>query len=176
MVSLDGYFEGPFADISWHKVDAAFNDFAIKQLTETDTILFGRTTYQLMESYWTTTDAGNNEQAVAQLMNNTAKIVFSRTLGEARRNNTRLIKDNAGEEVAKLKQQPGKDVIVFGSADFSATLINLGLIDEYRIMVNPIILGKGHLLFTGIQHKIKLDLIKATPFSSGNVLLYYKKM
>ena len=176
MVTLDGYFEGPDADISWHHVDGAFNDFAIEQLQEVDTILFGRKTYQLMESYWPTEAARNNDPVVTALMNNTAKIVFSKTLTEVNWCNTRRVKENISEELVTLKRQPGKDLIIFGSANLSATLINLGLIDEFRVMINPLILGKGNLLFNGIHDKVKLSLIKTIPFSAGNVLLFYKRI
>ena len=176
MISLDGYFEGPGADISWHNVDAAFNDFAIEQLHSVDLILFGRKTYQLMESYWPTEAAVNNDPMVAKLMNNTPKIVFSKTLDKAGWNNTILIKNNVADEVLKLKRQAGKDIIVLGSANLLSTLINPGLIDEFRVIVNPVILGKGNLLFNGIQNKVKLELIRTAPFSSGNVLLCYRKM
>jgi dihydrofolate reductase len=176
MVSVDGYFEGENADISWHNVDAAFNDFAIEQLHSIDTILFGRKTYQLMVSYWPTDAAKNNDPAVTELMNNTEKIVFSKTLKEVEWNNTKLIKDNIPEEILKLKQQAGKDIIVFGSANLLSALINLDVVDEFRMMINPLILGKGNSLFQNINDTIKLGLVKATPFKSGNVLLYYKKI
>jgi dihydrofolate reductase len=175
MMSLDGYFEGEDADISWHHVDPAFNDFAVDQLRAMDMILFGRKTYQLMASYWPTDAANNDDPVVAEMMNSMPKIVFSKTLDQAVWKNTRLVKDNIEEEVVKLKQQPGKNLIVLGSANLSLTLMNNGLIDEFRVMINPLVLGKGNLLFKGIQKKIKLNLLEAVTFSSGNVLLYYVK-
>ena len=173
MVTLDGYFEGPGNDLSWHNVDAAFNDFAITQLNEADTILFGRKTYQLMEAYWPTAAAIKKDPAVAELMNNRAKIVFSTTIGKAEWNNTKLIKNNIAQEVLKLKQQPGQDMIILGSANLLLTLIDSKLVDEFRIMICPLILGKGSLLFKDIN-KTTLELIKTIPFTSGNVLLCYK--
>jgi dihydrofolate reductase len=175
MVTLDGCFAGPNGELDWHNTGADFNTFAIEQLHSVDTILFGRKTYQLMENYWPTATAITNDPVVAGLMNNTAKIVFSKTLDKAGWNNTRLVKDNIVAELTKLQQQPGKDLIIFGSANLSSTLINHGLIDEFRLMVNPLILGKGQTLFTGIQPACKLRLIKATPFEAGNVLLFYKR-
>jgi|SRR5450432_3539733 len=174
LVSVDGYFEGPNADISWHNINAAFNKFSIEQLHSADTILFGRKTYQLMESYWPTEAAIKNDPVIAERMNNTAKVVFSTTLHEVSWTNTRLVKNNMEQAVLQLKKQPGKDVLIFGSADFSSHLINAGLIDEFRIIISPIILGKGNLLFNRIESKVKLELIKSVPFSSGNVLLCYK--
>ncbi len=173
MVSLDGYYEGPNHDINWHTVDEDFNTFAIDQLNTVDAIIFGRATYEGMYSYWPTPEALANDALVASYMNNMPKIVISRTLDKAEWQNTRLIKDNVAEELTALKQQPGKDLIIFGSGDLTVSLADLGLIDEYRIMVAPVALGAGKPLFTGLQRKLDLKLIKSTTFRSGNVLLYY---
>ena len=174
MVTLDGFFEGPNQDISWHHVDDEFNQFAIEQTSTVDTILFGRVTYELMASYWPTPAATTDDPIVADLMNRLPKIVFSRTLQKAAWNNTRLIKDNIAEEISKLKQQPGKDLALFGSANLLSTLIQMDLMDEHRIMVNPVVLGSGTPLFQGIKDKLKLKLLKTRTFRSGNVLLYYQ--
>jgi dihydrofolate reductase len=111
---------------------------------------------------------------VAEKMNTMPKIVFSRTLEKAEWNNTRLVKENVVEEITRLKQQPGQDLIIFGSADLTATFIQYGLIGEYRIMVNPVVLGNGKPLFKGIKDKFNLKLLKTKTFRSGNVLLYYQ--
>ena len=174
MVTLDGFFEGPNQDISWHNVDDEFNQFAIEQTSSVDTILFGRRTYEVMASYWPTEAAINDDPAIAGLMNSLPKIVFSKTLQKAEWNNTRLIKDNIEEEILKLKGQLGKDIAVFGSADLLSTLIQMDLIDEHRIMVNPVILGSGNPLFKNISDKRKLRFVNLKTFRSGNVLLYYQ--
>jgi dihydrofolate reductase len=174
MVTLDGFFEGPNREIDWHHVDAEFNEFAIAQLDSADGLLFGRITYQLMANYWPTPTAMENDPIVADKMNNLPKIVLSRTLEKAEWNNTRLIKENIADEISKLKQQPGKDLLLFGSADLASTLTQLGLIDEYRIMVNPVVLGSGNPLFKRIHHRLDLKLVNARTFRSGNVLLYYQ--
>ena len=137
MVTLDGYFEGPNRDINWHHVDGEFNDFAIAQLREIDTLLFGRVTYELMESYWPTTAAKADDPIVAGLMNQTPKIVFSTTLVKAEWENTRLVRDHVAEEITALKQQPGKSLAVFGSANLLSNLMRQNLVDEHRVMVNP---------------------------------------
>jgi len=111
---------------------------------------------------------------IAKKMNQTPKIVFSRTLNNTAWQNTRLIKENIVEEISKLKAEPGKDMILLGSSDLSVTLIQYGLIDEFRIMVNPVVLGKGTTLFNGIRERLNLRLQKAQTFHSGNVLLYYQ--
>jgi len=173
MVTLDGYFEGPNQDISWHNVDEEFNEFAINQLKEVDTLLFGRVTYKLMASYWPTDSAIQDDPVVAGLMNGLPKIVFSKTLDFVEWNNATLVKDNVAEEVSRLKQKPGKDIAIFGSSDLAVTLAEHNLIDEYRIIVNPVFLGDGKPLLQGIKNKVNLKLLKARTFKSGNVLLYY---
>jgi len=173
MITLDGFFEGPNQDISWHHVDEEFNEFAINQLNEIDMLLFGRVTYQGMASYWPTEFAISNDPIVAGLMNNLPKIVFSKTLDKAEWNNTKLVNDNAAEEISTLKQQSGKDIAIFGSSALAVTLAERGLIDEYRIIVNPVVLGGGTPLLKGIKDKLNLKLLKTRTFKSGNVLLYY---
>ena len=179
MVTLDGFFEGSNQDISWHHVDEEFNEFAIKQLNEIGTLLFGRITYQGMASYWPTESAKTDDPIVARLMNDMPKVVFSKTLNKADWNNTRLVKGDPAEEVSKLKQQPGKDIAIFGSSNLATTLADAAqtsgssLIDEYRVIVNPVFLGQGTPLLKGIRNKLDLKLLKARVFESGNVLLSY---
>ena len=173
MMSLDGFFARPDGDLDWHNVDEEFQEFAIEQTGDAGALLFGRVTYEMMASFWPSQFALDNDPIVAKIMNTTPKFVFSRTLAKADWSNTTLARGDAAAEVAKLKQQPGKDLFLFGSADLAATLIPYGLIDEYRIMVNPIILGKGRPLFTGIEESVKLRLLKTRTFENGNILLYY---
>lgn len=174
MVTLDGFFEGPNHEIDWHNVDDEFNEFAIEQTGTVDVLLFGRVTYQMMASYWPTPSAIADDPVVAGQMNRVPKIVFSRTLDKAEWNNTRLIRDGIAEEILKLKQQPGKDLALFGSANLMSTLMQLDLIDEHRIMVNPVVLGGGNPLFQRSQDKLNLKLIRTRIFGNGNVLLCYQ--
>ena len=176
LISLDGFFEGPDQDINWHMVDEEFNEFAIEQTSAVGALLFGRVTYQLMESYWPTADALKNDPVIAGIMNSVPKLVFSRSLEQTEWNNTRLIKDNITEEILNLKKQPGKDIAVFGSANLLSTLMQLDLVDEHRVMVNPVLLGKGNSLFKSMDEKINLRLLKTRTFHSGNVLLYYERV
>ena len=173
LTSLDGYFEGPDRDINWHNVDEEFNDFAERHTSEFGALLFGRVTYELMASYWPTEAAKRDDPVIASLMNSLPKIVFSKTLQKVEWENTRLVKDNFTKVVSELKKEEGKDAAIFGSSDLAVTLMEQGLIDEYRIMVNPIVLGDGKPLFKGIKEKVDLKLIKTKVFKSGNVLLYY---
>ncbi len=174
MVSLDGFFEGPNHELDWHNVDAEFNEFAVGQLNEVDILLFGRRTYQMMAGYWPTQFAKENDPVVAEKMNNLPKIVFSRTLEKAEWNNSRLVKEDVTQEIGKLKQQPGKEMAILGSSNLCVSLIKMGLLDEFRVMVNPIVLNKGNTLFAGLNDKLNLKLLKTRTFKSGNVLLYYQ--
>jgi dihydrofolate reductase len=173
MITLDGFFEGPGAEIDWHHVDAEFNAFADEQLNEAGGLIFGRKTYQLMESYWPTREAIANDPVIANHMNAIPKIVVSETLHEVHWSHTSLIKGKMEDEIARLKQQPGKDLFVFGSADLSASMMEKGLIDEYRVMINPVLLGAGNPLFRNITARVPLKLTRAKVFQSGNVLLCY---
>ncbi len=174
MVSLDGFFEGKDHDLSWHNTDEEFNQFAIDQIGEVDALIFGRKTYDLMAGYWPSSEAVKDDPQVANLMNTLPKIVFSKTLKEVEWSNTRLIKDNDEEEIIKLKKEKGKDIAIFGSNNLSVNLIKLGLIDEFRIMLNPVVLGDGNRLFKGIEYKLNLKLVKTREFKNGNSLLCYQ--
>lgn len=174
LISIDGFFEGPNKEIDWHNVDGEFNDYAIENLDSIDLLLFGRVTYQLMASYWPTEQSITDDPIVAGKMNSFPKIVFSRTLEKAEWENTRIIKENIAEEVSNLKNQPGKNIAIFGSSDLSLTLIKHNLIDEFHIIVNPVLLGGGKTLFEGINERINFRLIESKVFKSGNVLLKYQ--
>ncbi len=174
LITLDGFFEGPAHDISWHNVDEEFNDFAFEQIHSVETILFGRVTYEMMASFWPTPEAIETDPITANLMNSWPKIVFSRTLHDAKWSNTRLVNGEAAEEVKRLKNQPGKDLIIFGSANLAASLIRAGLIDEYRILINPVILGCGVPLFQNVDLPKSLELNQSRVFSYGNVFLSYR--
>jgi dihydrofolate reductase len=174
MVTADGFFAGPNGEIDWHNVDDEFNDYAIDFLNSIDTLIFGRVTYQGMASYWPTPVGTTDDPIVAGHMNRLRKIVLSRTLESAEWNNTTLVKDDAATAVAHLKQQPGKDMAIFGSGSVVSAFTQLGLIDEYRIIVNPVILGSGRSMFSGNTRELKLQLVQARPFRSGNVLLLYQ--
>lgn len=174
MVSLDGFFEGPNHQLDWHHVDAEFNDFAIKQLDNADTLLFGARTYELMANYWSRASAKKDDPDVAGRMNAMSKVAFSRTFEKVEWENTRLVKDNVADEIKKMKEASGKDLLMLGSNNLAVGFLEMGLLDEIRIMVNPVVLGAGHALFTGIQKKFELKLLATKTFNSGNVLLSYR--
>ncbi len=174
MTTLDGFFEGPKREIDWHMVDAEFNVYSIDLLKSVDTLLFGRVTYELMASYWPTEAGLRDDPIVAGYMNSLAKVVVSRTLDKVEWNNSRLIKDHAVEEITKLKQQPGKDIAIFGSSDLAVSLIPSGLIDDIRLFVNPLFLGAGKPLFQGLKERLNLKLVKTMTLKSGVVALFYE--
>ncbi len=174
MITLDGLFEGPGDDIDWHNVDEEFNHFAIEQTGSAGGLIFGRKTYQLMESYWPTPQAKNDDPEVAQLMNDLPKYVFSNSLQTVTWSRSTLMSGDAAEEITRLKEQPGNDLFIFGSADLAAYLTRKGVIDEYRLMVNPVILGRGKPMFDGLEQPLKLKLLRTRTFANGNILLVYQ--
>jgi dihydrofolate reductase len=127
-----------------------------------------------MASYWPTPAALADDPITTEKMNTLPKLIFSKTLQELAWQNTRLVKDNFVEEITQLKALPGKDLIIFGSSDLAVTFLEHDLLDEIRVMINPIVLGGGKALFAGIKQPLKLKLLKTRAFSSGNVLLYYQ--
>jgi len=176
LITLDGFFEGPNQDISWHNADnQEFGDFAIEQLAEIDTILFGRVTYEMMATFWPSKEALEADPETAKFMNEKEKFVFSHTLNSADWNNTTLIKTDAADEIRKLKAQEGKAIAIFGSSDLTLSLIDSDVIDEYRLLVNPLFIGDGKRFLQGLTKRFDLKLINSRVFESGNVLLTYTK-
>ncbi len=178
-VTVDGYMVGPNEDISW--VMNNFNDelaqYAGDLMNSMDTILLGRMTYEIMTKVW---PAQTEETSPgADKMNSTPKIVFSRTLAKAewgRYDNARVLKDNAAGEIARLKQLPGKDMVIYGSANLVQGFTQLGLIDEYQLLVFPLVLGGGKRLWGEMEHPVPMRLLRTQSFKNGVVVLYYKPM
>jgi dihydrofolate reductase len=173
LMTLDGYFVGQGGDISWHNVDEEFQELAKEASNSGNTILFGRVTYELMAGYWPTPEAIKNDPVVATGMNSATKIVFSRTLNKVDWNNTRLVKNDMLSEIRKLKQESGKDLTVLGSGSIVSQLAQERLIDEYQILLNPVVIGKGKTMFEGVKDRFSLKLTKTRVFGNGNVLLSY---
>jgi dihydrofolate reductase len=174
MVTANGLYErGPW-EIGWHNVDDEYNAFAIAQLESVGTLMFGRVTYEGMASYWPIPAAVADAPVVTEKMNSPPKLVVSGTLDRAEWNNTRVVRGDVAGAFAKLKEVPGKDALVMGSSDLAASLAELGLIDEYRLTVNPIALGDGKPVLNGMKSELRLRLLEARPFASGNVLLRHE--
>lgn len=174
MISLDGFFAGMHGETDWHRVDAEFNLDSERFLETVDTLMFGRVTYDLMASYWPMPEQVADDPVIAEKMNSLPKIVFSETIGKADWNNSKISMEINAEEIQQMKESPGKDIAIFGSGMIVSALTDLGLIDEYRFIVNPVILGEGKLLFASATTIPEFSLIKTKEFSSGNVSLNYK--
>ncbi len=171
MITVDGFFAGPNGEIDWHNVDAEFNEFAIKQTGNAGMLLFGKTTYELMAGYWPSEPALTDDPIIAGIMNSASKIVFSKTMAKADWNNTKILSEISSAEIEKLKKLTNKDIFIFGSGQIVQEFVKLKLIDEFRLMISPIILGQGKPLFKGM---LKLRLLDSKIFKNGNVLLYYQ--
>ena len=178
-VSLDGYFVDGNGDMSWAKADhqdAEWNAFVAENASGGGELVFGRVTYDLMASFWPTPFAIENMPVVAAGMNSMPKIVFSRTMDQASWNNTKLVKGDLAAEIRKMKQETGEGMAILGSGSIVSQLAQEGLIDEYQIVVNPVVLGKGRTMFDGVKEKLSLRLTKSRAFANGNVLLCYEPM
>ena len=179
MITLDGFFAGPDGEIDWHVVDEDFNERTLELFRSVDTLVFGRVTYELMAKYWPTEAAQTDDPLIAEKMNTLPKVVFSRTLekaewGEWR--NVTVVKGNLEEEIAKLKQAPGKDLVICGSSEIVLVLARAGLIDDYLLYVTPVVLGSGIPLFQGMKERIKLQLVNVQHLRSGVVRLHYRSV
>lgn len=171
LMTLDGYFEGrnPW-DLGFHETvwGDELEAFSLAQGKEIGTLLFGRRTYEGMAGHWTTATG-----ATADMMNAVEKAVATRTLDEAKWNNTRLLKGDAVAAVRGLKAEDGRDIFVLGSADLLASLLAAGLVDEYRVCVAPVVLGGGNPLFKPQDRQVKMRLESARPLKTGGVILTY---
>jgi dihydrofolate reductase len=176
-ISLDGFVAGPNGEMNWIKVDQEIFDHVGKRIGEGDTALYGRVTYQMMEGYWPTAadkpNASKHDIEHSKWYSKVHKVVLSRTMKEKSLVNTTIINDNLSERINEIKQGPGNDILLFGSPTATHALIQLNLIDGYWLFVNPIILGQGIPLFTGIKEKIKLQLLTTRQFTCGVTELNY---
>lgn len=179
-VSLDGFVGGPNGEMDWIEIGEEILRDVTELLADVDTSLYGRVTYQMMESYWPRVPSNpastRDEIEHAHWVEKISKVVFSRTLEKVEWNNTRLIKENIAEEIAKMKALSGKNMMIFGSPRLSHTFMELGLIDEYRINVNPVILGRGIPLFKDVKHRTRLKLLASKRFPSGVVGVHYQRV
>jgi len=174
-VSLDGFFVDATGDMSWaHKRDEEWNAFMSGNASGDAELLFGRVTYQMMAAFWPTPQAAQMLPAVAAGMNAMPKIVFSRTLDSVGWQNTTLRKGDLAAEVRALKTEAGPDVVILGSGSIVSQLSAARLIDEYQIVVNPIVLGKGRSLFETVTDRMPLRLTKTRPFQNGSIVLWYE--
>jgi dihydrofolate reductase len=176
-ISLDGYVAGLNGELNWVKVDEEIFDFVGKRISESDTALYGRVTYQMMEKYWPTAadkpTATKHDIEHSKWYKKVHKVVLSKTLKDDNFTNTEIISDNLFKRINEIKQQDGNDILLFGSPTATHSLIQLNLIDGYWLFVNPIILGQGIPLFVNIKDKIRLKLMTTQQFSCGVTELNY---
>lgn len=176
-LSLDGYVAGPNGELDWVKVNDEIFNHVGKRISEGDTALYGRVTYDMMESYWPTAvakpNATRHEIEHSNWYARVHKVVVSKSMKDMTLPNTSIVSDNLLDKITEIKQRPGKEILLFGSPATTHTLTQLNLIDGYWLFVNPIILGKGIPLFKNIQDKIMLKLLNTQQFSSGVTELNY---
>lgn len=175
--SLDGFVAGSKGELNWVTVNDEIFDFVSTMTDKADTALYGRVTYQMMEAYWPGAgeqpNASKHDKEHSVWYKNVSKVVLSKTISETGSENTTVIRDNLTENIIRLKQQPGKNILIFGSPRASHSLLELGLIDEYWIFLNPVLLGQGIPLFKNIKERTKLRLLENKPFTSGVIALHY---
>ncbi len=176
-VSLDGYFVDRNGDLSWAYnsiKDEEWDQFVAGNASGGGTLLLGRKTYEMMVQYWPTPAAMQNLPAVAKGMNSMPKVVFSRSMDNATWQNTRLVKGDLVAEVHKLKQAAGPGMAILGSGSIVAQLAPEHLIDEYQVVINPIVLGDGRTMFEGVKERLPLKTKSVRSFKNGNVVLTYE--
>lgn len=174
-ISLDGYFVDGKGDMSWaHNQDPEWNTFVQGNAKGESEMIFGRTTFDMMASFWPTPAAMQMMPVVAEAMNKSPKIVFSSSMEKASWNNTRVIKGDIVAEVRSLKHQSGPGLVIFGSGTIVAQLAPHGLIDEFQLVLCPVALGKGRSMFEGIKDKMQLKQTSTRTFANGNVFLCYQ--
>jgi dihydrofolate reductase len=173
-ITLDGYFSGPRGEIDWQALGKDLNGYSIELLEAADTLLFGRITYEQMKAWWPTPAGQRYSPAIARSMNTLAKLVAATQAVDVSWHNSRQISGELTEVVTDLKAQPGKDIVVLGSASLVAQLTDRGLIDEYHLTINPVVLAAGTPLFGNVRERHRLKLMETRPYAAGNVLLRYE--
>lgn len=175
--SLDGFVAGVNGEMDWIVIEDEIFDFVDSMTEKADAALYGRVTYEMMQNYWPTAaeqpNASRHAITHSAWYKQVSKIVLSKTLSGEGLSNTTIIRDNLADNINAIKQRDGKHILIFGSPSASHTLMRLGLIDEFWLFVNPILLGQGMPLFKGIPGKVKLNLVESKPFKCGVIALHY---
>jgi dihydrofolate reductase len=173
-VTLDGYFSDAEGGIDWQSLDADFNAYSIELLDEVDTILLGRTTYDELGAFWPTASGEQYDPEIARRMNAHMKVVISSSAVNLSWQNSRQLTGDLVGGISQLKAEPGKDIALLGSGTIVAQLTNAGLIDEYRLQLNPVILAAGKALFGAVRNRCDLRLVGTRQFGGGGILLRYE--
>ena len=176
--SLDGFVAGLKGELNWANVDDEMFDFVATMTDKADTALYGRVTYEMMQSYWPNAgkqpNASKHAKEHSAWYNKVSKVVLSKTISEKGLENTTVISDQLADNINKIKKQDGKNILIFGSPTASHSLLSQGLIDEFWLFVNPVLLGQGIPLFKGVTETTKLKLIETKTFSCGVIALHYE--
>jgi len=175
-ITLDGYFTGTDGDFGWAHggaPDPEFDAFVAANASGDGQLLFGRKTYDMMAGYWPSPLAAEQSPEVARGMNEMPKVVFSRTMRQASWRNTTVAAGDLAETVRRMKREPGPDIVILGSGSIVAQLAAAGLIDEYQVVVNPVVLGGGRTMFEGVAGPLGLALTGSHTFPTGKVFLSY---
>jgi dihydrofolate reductase len=176
--SLDGFVAGPKGEMNWINVSEALFDFVGTMTDDADTALYGRVTYEMMQNYWPKAgqkpNASKHDKEHSAWYNKVSKIVLSKTLSEEGLYNTTVINDQLVDNITKIKKQEGKNILIFGSPAASHSLLGQGLIDEFWVFVNPVLLAQGIPLFKGLTETIPLKLIETKTFPDGVIALHYE--
>jgi dihydrofolate reductase len=173
-ISLNGCYKGENEDISWHQHGGEEAAYSAESLKANDILLFGRVTFDMMKSFWPTQMAYDTFPEVAEGMNASEKLVVSNSLKTTDWNNTTIIKGDLVATIRDLKQSSKKNITLLGSGNILKQLANANLIDEYRIMMDPIFIKNGEPILDGIHKNMHLELTKSKVFASGTLLLYYR--
>jgi dihydrofolate reductase len=180
VVSLDGYIEGPHRDLDWFEDnDPQFEQYCDEMIDSVGLALYGRRSYESMLSYWPNAELdarSPQELAFARKMNALPKVVLSRTLEHAEWNNTEIVRDHVAERITELKQQPGKPIVAWAGAGLVKTLSDLDLVDEYRLIVSPVLIGGGTPMFQGVERRRKLKLTRTTQLGRNLAVLCYEPL
>jgi len=175
-ISLDGYFTDADGDMGWaHRSDPEWDGFIAANARQDGMLLFGRVTYEQMASFWPTPIALQMAPDVARHMNRAPKVVFSRSLKEATWSNTRVVGEGMLDAVRALKRDEPQDLVILGSGRIVSQLAQEDLIDEYQMVLVPIVLGSGRTLFDGLGHRLPLQRTRSRTFVNGNVVLWYER-
>lgn len=176
--SLDGFVAGLKGEMDWINIDDEIFDFVATMTDKADTALYGRVTYEMMQSYWPNAgkqpNASKHDKEHSAWYNKVSKVVLSKTMSEKGLDNTKVIGDQLADNINKIKKQHGKNILIFGSPTASHSLLSQGLIDKFWLFVNPVLLGQGIPLFKGVTETTKLKLIETKTFSCGVIALHYE--
>jgi dihydrofolate reductase len=177
-ISLDGFIEDDKHEMDWHFVDDEFEEYIKEVLRSIDGMIFGRVAHQLLAEYWPTAaskpGASPRDVETATMMNTLPKYVISRESYQTEWQNSHIISGDVAGEIRNLKDEPGKDIALFAGAGVARSFMQLDLLDEYRLILNPVVLGRGTPLFRNGNDKRNLELLETLRFSSGAMVLTYK--